>query len=85
MAVIDIGGSTGFIQKFMIDDSFEKKIINLMKREFFFINGREIDQALMRQLLLLFKKYNMDAKEESKILAEVERIKEALSFDETVW
>lgn len=84
VVIVDIGGETGFIQKFVIDNGFKTKIISQTKREFRFLNGREIDQLLMEKLLLLFRKCIIDITEKSKILAEVERMKEALSFDETI-
>lgn len=85
IVIVDMGAGTGFIQKFMIDGKFGRKIINQANCELSFTCGGEINEYLMKELLLLYGKRKTDLSdmEKSKMLAEIERIKEVLSFDET--
>lgn len=83
IAIVDIGGGTGFIQKFSFDQGFGEK------RDLSFLCGRNINQYL-RTEIFGFLVQNVKREFLSVIrakyfgLAEIEEIKEALSFDETV-
>lgn len=81
---MDIGGGTGFIQKFTIDPFIQKKIFWQNKYDLSSICGGKIDMLLSEEILSWFGKYErrIGDKEKLKILTEAERIKEALSFDE---
>lgn len=86
VVIVNIGGGTGHIRKFVIAHDYEKKVIDDTGYKILNISGRQIDELLMDNLRqLLFKNYGIstDNLNDYKILAEIERIKTILSFDET--
>uniref|UniRef100_A0AC34Q712 Uncharacterized protein n=1 Tax=Panagrolaimus sp. JU765 TaxID=591449 RepID=A0AC34Q712_9BILA len=76
--IVDIGGGTGYIQKFsMIQGLKEKHVLS-------FLSGRRINEMLWKQLeLTLLSKYQMRIDDRFILMTEMERIKETLSFDES--
>lgn len=82
VGIIDIGGGTGFTQKFMVrSGKVDKHFL-----EFFNVHGRAIDKMLMqklRELLLEVHKININDIKEYKMLEKIENIKNVLSYVET--
>uniref|UniRef100_A0AC34RBG6 Uncharacterized protein n=1 Tax=Panagrolaimus sp. JU765 TaxID=591449 RepID=A0AC34RBG6_9BILA len=77
VAVVDIGGGTGFIEKFSFEKGFQEK------RDFSFFCGREINNQLERALRNFIYEhcqirtmFNLEQK------SKIEKIKEDLSFEE---
>uniref|UniRef100_A0AC34RGY9 Uncharacterized protein n=1 Tax=Panagrolaimus sp. JU765 TaxID=591449 RepID=A0AC34RGY9_9BILA len=77
VAIVDVGGGTGFIEKFNFENGLHEK------RDLLFFCGREINERLERALQNLFyERFKLWPTFDLKQKSEIEKIKEDLSFEE---
>uniref|UniRef100_A0AC34QMG0 Uncharacterized protein n=1 Tax=Panagrolaimus sp. JU765 TaxID=591449 RepID=A0AC34QMG0_9BILA len=77
VAIVDIGGGTGLIEKFSFEEGFQEK------RDLSFFCGRKINNQLERALRNLFyERFKIRTMFNPEQKLEIEKIKEDLSFDE---